>query len=394
MKVLHVTHTMDPKMGGVAQAILNIVKGLNELGAKNEVISLDAPGSIQPGGEFNFHAVGPGKTPWQRSQNLNVWLNGQLDSFDAVIVHGLWLYYGYAVRKQWELHKLTKSKVPKLFVMPHGMLDPYFQKAEGRKLKAIRNTIYWTLIEKRLIARADALLFTCEEEKILARKTFKDYQPKKELVVSLGVDNPPVLNRQMEQAFFSKCPGVAGKPYLLFLSRIHPKKGIDNLINAYASLTATESTYLIIAGPGLETPYGAEMLKLAKDNGSLNKTIFFCGMLTGDAKWGAFYGCDAFILPSHQENFGIAVVEALACGKPVLISDQINIWREIKNAGAGIVAEDTADGTKEILNNFFSAAAEDKKQFGNAAISAFTKNFSISTASQKLYAALSEIILT
>ncbi len=329
------------------------------------------------------------KHPGSVTKTSKFGLYEHLGSFDAVIVHGLWLYYGYAVRKQREAHKLKNNKAPKLFVMPHGMLDPYFQKAEGRKLKAIRNTVYWALIEKKLIARADALLFTCEEEKILARTTFKDYQPKREIVVSLGVDNPPAYHPAMRKAFCEKVTEAASAPYLLFLSRIHPKKGIDNLINAYIAQKDVKLPKLIIAGPGLETPYGAEMLQLAQRSGNLDESIFFCGMLSGDAKWGAFYGCDAFILPSHQENFGIAVVEALACGKPVLISDQINIWREIKAAGAGLVAEDTADGTKEILNKFFSAAAEDKKQLGKAAISAFNKNFSISIASQKLYAALS-----
>jgi hypothetical protein len=77
-------------------------------------------------------------------------------------------------------------------------------------------------------------------------------------------------------------------------------------------------------------------------------------MLSGAAKWGALYGCEAFVLPSHQENFGIAVVEALACGKPVLISDQVNIWREIVEDGAGLVEGDTEEGVEKLLRNFLS----------------------------------------
>src|SRR5699024_790171 len=81
----------------------------------------------------------------------------------------------------------------------------------------------------------------------------------------------------------------------------------------------------------------------------LNKSIFFVGMLTGDAKWGAFYGCEAFVLPSHQENFGIAVVEALACSKPVLISNQVNIWCEVEKSKSGIVANDSLDGAIDLV---------------------------------------------
>jgi hypothetical protein len=76
-------------------------------------------------------------------------------------------------------------------------------------------------------------------------------------------------------------------------------------------------------------------------------------MLSGAAKWGALYGCEAFVLPSHQENFGIAVVEALACGKPVLISDQVNIWREIVEDGAGLVEGDAEEGVEKLLRKFF-----------------------------------------
>ena len=73
--------------------------------------------------------------------------------------------------------------------------------------------------------------------------------------------------------------------------------------------------------------------------------VHWTGMLEGDLKWGAFHAADAFVLPSHQENFGVAVAEALACGLPVLISDKVNIWPDIAQDEAGIVNPDTAEGT-------------------------------------------------
>jgi glycosyltransferase involved in cell wall biosynthesis len=76
-------------------------------------------------------------------------------------------------------------------------------------------------------------------------------------------------------------------------------------------------------------------------------------------KWGVLYGCEAFVLPSHQENFGIAVVEALACGKPVLISDQVNIWREIVEDGAGIAEADTEEGVVKLLKKFLNARRDE-----------------------------------
>jgi glycosyltransferase involved in cell wall biosynthesis len=100
-------------------------------------------------------------------------------------------------------------------------------------------------------------------------------------------------------------------------------------------------------------------------------------MLTGDAKWGALYGCDAFILPSHQENFGIAVVEALACGKPVLISNKVNIWREIEKDRAGTVRDDTVSGTKRLLDYWLQGAAS------YSPLKCFEENFHIKSAALK-----------
>src|SRR5690606_1516839 len=133
------------------------------------------------------------------------------------------------------------------------------------------------------------------------------YTPKKELNVGYGIAEPPSFNPEMLQRFFELCPEAKDKKYLLFLSRIHEKKGVDLLIKAYLQLKEKylqeELPLLVIAGPGLDTDYGKVIHQLVKQNGELNQSVFFPGMLTEGAKWGAFYGCEAFVLPSHQENF-------------------------------------------------------------------------------------------
>ena len=243
--------------------------------------------------------------------------------------------------------------------MPHGMLDPWFQRDKSRRLKAIRNSIYWWLFERRALNSADALLFTCEEELRLARTTFGGYRPKREINIGYGIAEPPVFEMQMREAFQGKCPELGNNRYLLFLGRIHPKKGVDLLIRAYAEVLKTDKLKtplpdLVIAGPGWETSYGRQMRQLmdAANCEILPENaprIHSVGMLEGDSKLGALFGCEAFVLPSHQENFGISVVEALACGKLVLISNKVNIWREIVEAGAGIVGDDTVEGIKNLL---------------------------------------------
>lgn len=400
MKILHVLTDMDPRKGGVCQAVRTMIYGLTGLGNHNEVVCLNDPRApFLKEDQFKVHAVGPAQGPWAYSSNLWTWLLQNLHHFDVVIIHGLWQYHEYAVAKSIGNHRTqlenrkSAHRSPKLFVMPHGMLDPYFQRAEGRKLKAIRNVVYWEIIERKIINGADGLLFTCEEECRLAKTTFRRYNPKEELVVGLGVENPPLATEYMYKAFSEKCPGLKGNPYILFLSRIHEKKGVDLLVNAYIEVYKNSKKLhskipsLVIAGPGLESPYGQALQQLVKDSG-LSDSILFPGMLVKEAKWGAFYSCDAFVLPSHQENFGIAVVEALACGKPVLISNQVNIWREIETARGGIVERDTFQGTLQLLERWKNLPLETQLSMGAQARLAFEKNFAIEPAARRMLEAI------
>lgn len=394
MKILHVVTGMDPQLGGVCQAIRTTIKGLTGLGIENEVLCLDSPDSeFIKNDPFIIHAIGPAQKPWAYNSNLKSWLLDNSLNFDKVIVHGLWQYHSYITGKTIvRLGKAKKESVPEVFVMPHGMLDPYFQKAKSRKFKAIRNWFYWKLIEKNSINNANGVLFTCQEEMELAREPFIPYQPKKEIIVGLGVEEPPLRNEKMHQAFLDKCRQVANQPYFLFLSRIDEKKGVDMMFKSYLKLLIEYHNQkslpkLVVAGPGLESFYGKQMQEFVIKNG-LQDHIFFPGMLKGDAKWGAFYNCEAFILPSHQENFGIAVVESLACGKPVLISNKVNIWKEIAASEAGLIANDDQKGTDELLKKWLLLSDERKINLANNARQVFEKYYALEPSVIRLLNAL------
>jgi glycosyltransferase involved in cell wall biosynthesis len=330
----------------------------------------------------------------------------------------MWLFYGYAVRKainrfreQVLVDKQALSVIPKLFVMPHGMLDPYFQRAPGRKLKALRNNVYWKLIENKVVNEADGIFFTCEEECKLAKEPFRPYYPKCEKVVGLGIEQPPAFTSSMATAFYDKCSALGDNPFILFLSRIHEKKGVDILLKAYENFISKQIKpevlgsnnedknnlsvgynslpKLVIAGPGIETSYGQELQQFVRNSEHLQNNVFFPGMLTGEAKWGAFYNSQAFILPSHQENFGIAVVEAMACGRPVLISNQVNIWREISDTGGGIFAADNLKGTTELLERWHILAESEKRTYSLQARKCYENNFAINAAAKRLLETIS-----
>jgi glycosyltransferase involved in cell wall biosynthesis len=277
--------------------------------------------------------------------------------------------------------------------MPHGMLDPYFQQAPNRRFKAWRNWAYWKLIESRVVNDAMGLLFTCETERLLARQSFSPYRPQHELVVGLGVEEPAPYHPDMKHAFTAKCLGLDNRPYFLFLSRIHDKKGVDLLLQAYIEVSRSPSLSgqlpaLVVAGPGLDTEYGRYIQQMAAQLPP--SAVYFPGMLEGQAKWGAFYGCEAFILPSHQENFGIAVVEALACSVPALISNQVNIWQEIKGTCSGLVDDDTLAGTQRLLEKWCKLNEIDKQEMGTNARATYHAHFAIELVAKKTALALQQ----
>jgi glycosyltransferase involved in cell wall biosynthesis len=389
MKLLHVIGSMNPDTGGPCQMIRSFAPWFLEQGHLLEVVCLnDRDAAFLKSEPFPVHALGQGRGGWNHSPGMTPWFKKHLREFDAVILNGLWQFQGYSL---WRA-STSVTCAPPYFIFPHGMLDPWFQKMSVRPLKAARNWVVWKTIQHRIVRDAAGLLFTCEEERRLARLPFSPYQPQREEVVGLGVPEPPLFDERMKVAFREKCPGVGGENYFLFLGRIHPKKGVDLLIQGYASLHkktlgGNSIPKLVIAGPDLESTYGREMQQLAAQSCPPN-SVFWPGMISGDAKWGALFGCEAFVLTSHQENFGIAVVEALACGKPVLISNQINIWREIKDDQAGLIGDDTIAGANSVFRGWNNLLPESRAAMQKSARSSYENRFGVAPATRRLLAVI------
>jgi glycosyltransferase involved in cell wall biosynthesis len=158
--------------------------------------------------------------------------------------------------------------------------------------------------------------------------------------------------------FLARWPELRGKRLAISLGRIHPKKGTDILIEAYAAtLGKDEAWQLAIVGPD-QLGWRKELEPMAARLGIAGR-ITWTGSLNGTLKWGAFSSSEVFVLPSHQENFGIVVAEALACGLPAIVSDKVNIWREVVSCGAGFVGEDTIEGTESSLRGWAALSAQE-----------------------------------
>lgn len=116
--------------------------------------------------------------------------------------------------------------------------------------------------------------------------------------------------------------------------------------------------------------------------------IHWPGMLKGEAKWGAFRSAAALLLPSHQENFGVVVAEAMACATPVLISDKVNIWREVSSARAGFIEPDTLEGTRTLIAKFQAMTAEDRERMSKDAREGFLKHFDVQVTARAFVTAI------
>jgi len=351
--------------GGPIEGVRHVCPHTIQMGNDVEVVVLDAPDAPDiPDLGVPTYKLGPSMLKYRYCVRLKPWLRAHMKEFDAIIVNGIWTYSGWAVRCV-----AREYNIP-YFVFTHGMMDPWFNRTYP--LKRLKKTLYWPW-QHAVLRDARAVLFTTEEEKLLARKSFWPYHVV-ERVVPYGTAWPPAFTESQEEAFYEAVPGAKNRRALLFLSRVHPKKGIDLLVQAFAEVFGTKEEWvLVVAGPdpdGLREKLEAMATKLG-----VADRIFWPGMLRGDAKWGAFRKAEAFVLPSHQENFGISVAEAAGCGTPVLISNQVNIWREIVDAEAGFVAPDTVEGTIEILQKFSELSKEQIETMGNNAIECFGEHF-------------------
>ena len=309
---------------------------------EQEVVTLDDPGAdfLREIG-FPVHALGPRTSVYGRNRKLIPWLKANRGRFDGVVQHGMWQYTGYSV---W---RTMRGRVPYV-VFSHGMLDPYFKQAFP--LKHLKKWLYWLPVEYWVLRSATRVLFTCEAEAELAKQSFWLHRWNA-CVMPFGTIPPAGDAEAQRKAFFGVCPTVRGRRFVLYLGRIDRKKGCNLLVDAFGKLAARDPGLdLVMAGPDpqnwrTELARGAEVSDLAE-------RIHWPGMLRGDAKWGAFHAAEVFALASHQENFGIAVAEALACGKPVLLSDKVNIAAEIAADGAGLMESDTAAGTERLLERW------------------------------------------
>ena len=364
MRILHIISTLNPTSGGPAESVRALM-GFDGIGYSGEAVTLDDPRApfLEELG-FPVHAMGPVRTTYGFSLKAYRWLKANVERFDGVVVNGLWNYCGL-------LALLTVAGKKPYMVFSHGMLDPYFKRTFP--LKHLKKWAYWLLAEYWILRGAYRVLFTTKEESKLALESFWLHRWNG-YVVPYGASRPPSYSKDLSEAFYSALPELRGRRFMLYLGRIHSKKGCDLLIRSFRRYSGQDpQLHLVMAGPDQQGL--SEGLKRLVAEAGLSERVHWPGIILGCAKWGAFYECEVFILPSHQENFGIAVAEALACGKPTLLSDKVNIAQEIEQDGCGLVREDTQKGVDELVSLWLATPQEQRETMSRRALATFHERY-------------------
>ena len=382
MRILHVIGDLAPESGGPAKACVEMARALALRGHGVTIATTDyAPsgGRARPriaperGLSLEVHAAGFPRA-WLASWPLKRALPRLVREADLVHIHSLYLFHS------WAAGTLCRRLGVPYIVRPHGTLDPYIHRRHRWRKRVME---LW--FQDRVLRDAAAIHYTSLEERRLA-EPYAQGAPG--AVIPLGLDLADYAELPPAGSFRARYPEIGERQILLFLSRLNFKKGLDVLVEAARrSLAAGVDAHLVVAGPdgGME----AATRRWVASAGLESRTTF-TGMLIGRDKLAAFRDAALFLLPSSSENFGIAVVEAMACGTPVIVSDRVNIWREIVEDGAGLAvpphAEPFAAAAIRLL-----ADAPARRAMGEAGRKAVARRYDWATIAaelERLYARL------
>jgi glycosyltransferase involved in cell wall biosynthesis len=345
MRVLHVIPAVAPRYGGPSQAVIEMCLALLRAGVDVELCATDADGKgrldVELGKPTLYRGV---RTHFFRrdrseafkfSRSMDHWLDGNIAGYDIVHIHAVFSHATHAAARACRRHRVP------YIVRPLGTLEPWsMQQKRPRKL------IAWHFFFRRVLLEASAVHYTTEQERELTERSLKLSGG---IVIPNGVDEE-LLEVQASGKFRGQHGIPADAPFVLTLSRLHPKKGIDLLLNAFIDLKAQNKLaewHLVVAGDG-EADYVEGLRRIARGTAA-ESAVHWVGWLEDAAKFEALAEADLFVLSSFQENFGIGAVESMACGAPVLLSRQVGLALEVRNAGAGWVVNLNGAGLRDGL---------------------------------------------
>lgn len=358
MKVLHVIPSVSSRSGGPGQAIIPMCGSLAAKGIEVLLASTDddLPAQNRPGGPKRgaitryknlpaiFFPIQLGAS-FKYSRPFAVWLDKHVSDYDLVHIHAIFNHSSIAAARA------CRVKAIPYIVRPLGTLDPW-----SMKQKSLRKKVFWNAGVKTMLTGADAIHYTTKGEQDAVESSLG---LNRGVVVPLGVEMSTTSGPQAVMKLATRFPALLDHPYVLVLSRLHPKKAIEVLVEAFVSLNKRQefrNWRLVLAGEG-PADYVASLKRLVHQHDA-PESVIFPGWLEGEYKEAALRNASLVALPSYHENFGLCVMESLACGVPVLISPHVNLAPEILNAEAGWIAAVDKDSLGAALSQALRSDAE------------------------------------
>lgn len=383
MRILHAIATMAARYGGPSKACFEIARSTARRGHAVSIFTTDlgdpdpsdgADGAPVAHDGVTIHRY-PVRPPrfWGTSPRMARGLREAIPRADVVHLHSLYLFHDRVVGRE-----CARSGVPYL-VQPHGALDPWHYRH-----KRFRKRLVEAWFQDAVIRRAGAVQFATEEEMRLARPRIFDARA---VVVPIGIE-PDEYALPPRGRFRAVHPQIGDRPVVVFLGRLDAKKGLDIVVRAFSDvIRGGRDAHLVVAGPddGMRARLEAWI-----DAQGLRERTTLTGMVTGADKLALLADADLFVLPSWSESFGIAVIEAMACGLPVAISDRVSVRRAVEAAGAGwvtpVAAGPLRDAIVEALGN--PAEAREKGERGRALVAKRYAWSRIAPAQEVVYGSL------
>lgn len=321
-RVLHVTRSSSRHGGGVSAWVWTLARHAQDFGVISEIATVEDERTREDADSrgVEVHAFPlTGSQALGTSRPLAEWLMREAGKYDLIHVHGLWQHPGYAARRAAVRHHRP------LMISPQGMLEPWaLQRSRWKK------RLVGMLFERVNLRRADCLQATAVPE----AEHFRDFGLSNPVaIVPLGLEMQDYWTTDREGSVEAQWPELRGHKRLLFLSRVHPKKGLLMLADAWGELHRQFPDWrLVITGPD-ELGHTQEVRQRIAAVGAADATLF-TGPVHGAMKTNLYAAADMFVLPTHSENYGLVVPESLACGTPVITTDATP-WTPLPEVGCG-----------------------------------------------------------
>ena len=374
IKLLRIIPTLDPSFGGPSFATIESSIILSQKGVKVDIITCDSRNkSFKRLKDIKIINFGPNYLGnYRLNFKIYNWLKKNRDKYDIFIVHGLWTYLSLIARI------LIKNKY---FIFTHGQLDPFFSE---NFLKKIKKKLYWFFFEKSNLLQSKKVLVTSKKGINFLKNTFVNTKGIKFKKIQYGIIKENFNKKKIISKFYKQFRYLKNKNFYLFLGRYHEKKGCDILIECINNLKNEFNDVILMCGPLENSNYLENLYKLIKKY-NLEKKVILSDAIYGDLKWGAISQSKAMLLASHGENFGVALVESLSLGKPVITTNKVGISDDIIKYKAGIISNDDVVSFTRNFKKFINYSKKTNKNMSINAIKCFNSNFNLKSNHNSLF---------